>query len=134
MTFIGLQVLGSISFLSGNESSVETDLKTIENKNVGTKNQDIDNHVNLKKLKNDQSNVANKDESIIENPKDDTKQKLSKLESKSSNSVNIYKEHPEVQYRRTRNLLNYFRFFQRVFFFFFSRWFHYAFSTICLVH
>ena len=97
MTFIGLQVLGSISFLSGNESSVETDLKTIENKNVGTKNQDIDNHVNLKKLKNDQSNVANKDESIIENPKDDTKQKLSKLESKSSNSVNIYKEHPEAQ-------------------------------------
>ena len=97
MTFIGLQVLGSISFLSGNESSVETDLKTIENKNVGTKNQDIDNHVNLKKLKNDQSNVANKDESIIENSKDDTKQKLSKLESKSSNSVNIYKEHPEAQ-------------------------------------
>ena len=97
MTFIGLQVLGSISFLSGNESSVETDLKTIENKNVGTKNQDIDNHVNLKKLKNDQSNVANKDGSIIENSKDDTKQKLSKLESKSSNSVNIYKEHPEAQ-------------------------------------
>ena len=53
MTFIGLQVLGSISLLSGNESPVVSELKSSENKNVGA---NVDNHVNLKKLKNDKTN------------------------------------------------------------------------------
>ena len=54
MTFIGLQVLGSISLLSGNESPVVSELKSSENKNVGA---NVDNHVNLKKLKNDKTNT-----------------------------------------------------------------------------
>jgi len=64
VTFIGLQVLGSISLLSGNESSVVSELKSSENKNVGA---NVDNHVNLKKLKNDKTNTilgkGNKEES-----------------------------------------------------------------------
>ena len=98
MTFIGLQVLGSISFYPGNEASAETELKSSENKNVGTKNHDLGNHVNLnlKKLKNDQSNSASKEESIIDKLKGDTKLKPLSSESKDPKLVHIYKEHPEV--------------------------------------
>ena len=53
VTFIGLQVLGSISLLSGNDSPVVSESKSSENKNVGA---NVDNHVNLKKLKNDKVN------------------------------------------------------------------------------
>ena len=53
VTFIGLQVLGSISLLSGNDSPVVSELKSSENKNVGA---NVDNHVTLKKLKNDKVN------------------------------------------------------------------------------
>ena len=97
VTFIGLQVLGSISFLSGNESSVASNLKSQDNKHGETKDQNLDNHVNLKKLKNDQSNSASKEESISDKPRDDIKQKPLKFEPSKSDSLHIYKEHPEVQ-------------------------------------
>ena len=97
VTFIGLQVLGSISFLSGNESSVASNLKSPDNKHGETKDQNLDNHVNLKKLKNDQSNTASREESISDKPRDDIKQKPLKFEPSKSDSLHIYKEHPEVQ-------------------------------------
>ena len=59
VTFIGLQLLGSMSFLFGNQqtshqSPLSSSLR--DNKNVKDKEQNVENHVNLKNLKQEQLN------------------------------------------------------------------------------